>query len=361
MLIDTPAAFAEALDFFAASPWLAVDTEFVREETYWPQLCLVQVGDPRRQVAFDACKLPDLKPLFDLLLRTDSLKVFHAASQDLEIFVHLSGSAPTPLFDTQLAASLLGLGDQLGYAGLVEKRLGLKVDKSLSRTNWSRRPLSEAELAYAEDDVRHLSEMFPALREELIQRGRLEWLEEDCARLSQPERYRVHPDQAWERLKGIGRLPAPSQHVAAALAAWREKVAESRNRPRKWILADDALYKLAERQPDSAAQLTTLQVLPPKTIERHGNALLQVVAESRGSRAPALATDGMLSDAQKSLIQRLANRNREIATELGIPPSLLAPRADIEAVALQGASAQAPVLEGWRRQVAGEALLALLP
>lgn len=361
MLIDTPAAYAEALAFFASSPWLAVDTEFVREETYWPQLCLVQVGDPRRQVAFDAIKLPDLQPLLDLLLRTDSLKVFHAASQDLEIFVHLGGSAPTPLFDTQLAASLLGLGDQLGYAGLVEKRLGLKVDKSLSRTNWSRRPLSEAELAYAEDDVRHLSEMFPSLREELIQRGRLEWLEEDCARLSRPERYRVHPEDAWDRLKGIGRLPAPAQHVAAALAAWREKIAESRNRPRKWILADDALYKLAERQPDSLAQLTALQVLPPKTVERHGNALLQVVAESRGSTAPVLALDGLLSDAQKSLIQKLANRSREIATELGIPPSLLAPRADIEAVALQGPSARVPVLDGWRRQVAGEALLKLLP
>lgn len=361
MLIDTPAAYAEALAFFASSPWLAVDTEFVREETYWPQLCLVQVGDTRRQVAFDAIKLPDLQPLLDLLLRTDSLKVFHAASQDLEIFVHLGGSAPTPLFDTQLAASLLGLGDQLGYAALVEKRLGLKVDKSLSRTNWSRRPLSEAELAYAEDDVRHLSEMYPALREELTRRGRLEWLEEDCARLSRPERYRVHPEDAWDRLKGIGRLPAPGQHVAAALAAWREKIAEARNRPRKWILADDALYRLAERQPDSLAQLTALQVLPPKTVERHGNALLQVVAESRGSTAPALALDGLLSDAQKSLIQKLANRNREIATELGIPPSLLAPRADIEAVALQGTSARVPVLEGWRRRVAGDALLKLLP
>ena len=158
-----------------------------------------------------------------------------------------------------------------------------------------------------------------------------------------------------------GYLTRRPDSVAAALAAWREKIAESRNRPRKWILADDALYKLAERQPDSLAQLTALQVLPPKTIERHGNALLQVVAESRGSTAPALALDGLLSDAQKSLIQKLANRSREIATELGIPPSLLAPRADIEAVALQGPSARVPVLDGWRRQVAGEALLKLLP
>ncbi len=359
MLIDTAAHLQTALDALSASPWLTVDTEFVREETYWPQLCLIQVGDGRSEWAFDAVRLPDLGPLLALLQNPAVPKVFHAASQDLEIFVRLSGRAPTPFFDTQLAASLLGLGDQLGYAGLVEKRLGLKLDKSLSRTDWSRRPLSAAELAYAEDDVRHLAAMYPALREALAERGRLGWLEEDCARLSQAERYQVQPESAWERLKGIGRLPAPAQHVAAALAAWRERLAESRNRPRKWILADDALYRIAERQPNSLEQLAALQMLPPKTVERQGPALLQVVAESRGSGEPPLSLDGELDERQKARIQRLAQRNREIATELGIPPSLLAPRADLEALALDREAADVPLLQGWRRQVAGDALLAL--
>lgn len=360
MLIDTPAACAEAIAALSASPWLTVDTEFVREETYWPQLCLVQVGDGRREFAFDAIRLPDLQPLFALLAEPGRLKVFHAASQDLEIFVHLTGAAPTPMFDTQIAAALLGMGDQLGYAGLVEKRLGAKVDKSLSRTDWTRRPLGAAELAYAEDDVRHLAALYPALREEIDRAGRLSWVEEDSARLAQPERYRVHPEQAWERLKGLGRLPARAQHVGAALAAWRERTAEARNRPRKWILADDVLYRLAERQPGSLDQLVALQALPPKVLERHGEALLGLIAESRSITAPALMRDGLLEPEDKARVQRLAAQVRDVAAELGIPASLIAPRADLETLAFEGAAAGVPVLQGWRRAVVGERLLGLL-
>ena len=359
MLIDTDAALQAAVDAFAGRDWLTVDTEFVREETYWPQLCLIQVGDGRSEIAVDATRIKDLSPLLALLQNPATISVFHAASQDLEIFVRLRGAAPTPVFDTQIAASLLGIGDQLGYAGLVEKRLGLTVDKSLSRTNWARRPLSAAELAYAEDDVRHLAVIYPALRDELIARGRLGWLEEDCARLSRPERYQPQPEAAWERLKGLARLTANAQHVAAALAAWRERLAEARDRPRKWILADDALYKIAERMPGDADQLAGLQVLPPKTLERHAGELLRVVAGSRDSGAPALALDQLPSEAQKARTQKLLARVREIALELGIPSSLLAPRADVEAVALHGAEADVPLLSGWRREVAGEALLKL--
>jgi ribonuclease D len=359
MLIDTEAALRDAVSGFAGRDWLTVDTEFVREETYWPQLCLIQVGDGRSEVAVDATRIKDLSPLLDLLQNPQCVSVFHAASQDLEIFVRLRGVAPTPIFDTQIAASLLGIGDQLGYAALVEKKLGIIVDKTLSRTNWARRPLTAAELAYAEDDVRHLAVIYPALRDELIARGRLSWLEEDCARLSRPERYRVQPERAWDRLKGLARLPVPAQHVAAALAAWRERLAETRDRPRKWILADDALYRIAERMPGDAAQLAGLQVLPPKTLERHSGELLRVVATSRDSALPALALEQLPSEAQKARTQKLLARVREIAVELGIPSSLLAPRADVEEVALRGVEADVPLLSGWRREVAGEALLKL--
>ncbi|MDB5970892.1 MAG: rnd [Hydrocarboniphaga sp.] len=359
MLIDTEAGLHAMVDGFAGRDWLTVDTEFVREETYWPQLCLIQVGDGRSEAAVDATRIEDLSPLLDLLQSPSCVSVFHAASQDLEIFVRLRGVAPTPVFDTQIAASLLGIGDQLGYAALIEQKLGIKVDKSLSRTNWARRPLSAAELTYAEDDVRHLAVIYPALRDELVARGRLSWLEEDCARLSRPERYRVQPDAAWERLKGLARLPAPAQHVAAALAAWRERLAETRDRPRKWILADDALFRIAERRPVDTGQLAALQVLPPKTLERHAAELLRVVAAARDTGAPALALEQLPSEAQKTLTQKLMTKVREIAVELGIPSSLLAPRADIEAVALRGAEAEVPLLSGWRREVAGEALLKL--
>ena len=359
MLIDTPEALHDAVGSLAGRDWLTVDTEFVREETYWPQLCLIQVGDGQREIAVDATRISDLSPLLDLLQQPTTVSVFHAASQDLEIFVRLRGVTPTPLFDTQIAASLLGIGDQLGYAGLIEKRLGIKVDKSLSRTNWARRPLSSAELAYAEDDVRHLAVIYPQLRDELAHCGRLHWLQEDCERLSRPERYQVDPESAWERLKGLARLPAAAQHVAAALAAWRERVAEARDRPRKWILADDALYRIAERQPIDADQLAALQVLPPKTLDRHGRELLAVVAQARDGGAPALALEHIPSDAQKARTQQLLNRVREVANQLGIPASLLGPRADVESVALHAEQADVPLLQGWRREVVGEALLKL--
>lgn len=359
MLIDDPAQLGDAVARFAQRPWLTVDTEFVREETYWPQLCLIQVGDGEFDAVFDAIRLPDLAPLLDLLMRPDITKVFHAASQDLEIFVRLRDAAPTPMFDTQIAASLLGIGDQPGYAALVDKRLGIKVDKSLTRTNWSRRPLSAAEIAYAEDDVRHLATLYPALREELATRGRLAWLEEDCARLAHAERYRVQPDTAWERLKSLARLPVAAQHVAAALATWRERLADARDRPRKWILADDALYRIAERQPSDIDQLAALQVLPPKTLERQGEELLRLVAESRRHGGKALAVDLQLDEAQKARLQKLLARVREIAADLGIPPALLAPRAEIEALSLRGADAPVALLAGWRREVAGDELLRL--
>ncbi len=359
MLIDKPADLQAAIARFANCEWLTVDTEFVRKETYWPRLCLVQVGDGRTEAVLDATRLPDLSPLLDLLMRTDIIKVFHAPSQDLEIFVRLTGGAPTPLFDTQIAASLLGIGDQPGYAALVEKRLGIKVDKSLTRTDWSRRPLSTAELAYAADDVRHLATLYPALRDELASRGRLAWLVEDCERLTRPQRYQVQPARAWERLKGLARLPPAAQHVAAALAAWRETLAEARDRPRKWVLADDALYRIADRQPADAAQLAALQVLPPKTLERQGEELLRLVAETRGSNNAALALDVQLSEPQKARLQKVLTRTREIAAALDIPPALLAPRAEVEALVLQGAEAPVVLLSGWRREVAGEQLLKL--
>jgi ribonuclease D len=322
----------------------------------------VQIGDARTSVCIDTLALAGdgLKPLFDALARNAVTKVFHAASQDLEIFVQLTGDCPRPLFDTQLAASLLGEGDQLGYAGLVEKRLGIKVDKSLTRTDWSRRPLTAAELAYAADDVRHLAELYPHLRAELQARGRLAWLEEDCARLADPARYQNPPEEAWKRLKGIARLRADAQRVAAELAAWRESVAQARDRPRKWILEDEPLYRLAERKPESEEQLADLKALPPKTLSRHGEALLEVIARARQDARPLAVEEPLLADTQKAKLQKLQDWLRARAGELGIPPSLLAPRADVEALVRRGENAAVLLLSGWRREVAGAELLKLL-
>lgn len=361
-LVTTPEALAEHVERWQQRPWLALDTEFLREDTYHPILCLVQVGDGRQEVCIDALALPGagLKPLWDLLAQPSITKIVHAASQDMEIFVRLGTGPVAPLFDTQVAAALLGHGDQLGYAGLIEKLRGIKLDKSLTRTNWSRRPLSAAELAYAAADVEHLADVHEELREALRAAGRLSWMEEDCARLADAERYSNPPADAWRRLKGLVRLAPDMQPVAVALAAWREQLAQERDRPRKWILDDEALYRIAERRPRTVGELQALQVLPPKTLEKHGEALAELVRAAEGGPVPAAAQELPLDEAGKARMKRLQDALRVIAERLNLPASMLAPRADLEALVRYGAAAEAGVLSGWRREVAGEALLKLV-
>lgn len=360
VFIQTADALQTHLERWATRPWLAVDTEFVRVDTYYPKLCLVQIGDGETSACIDAVTIKDLKPLFDLLNRKDILKVFHAASQDLEIFVELSGYCPSPIFDTQTAATVLSLGDQMGYAALVEKRCGVVLDKSLTRTDWSRRPLTAAELDYAALDVHYLVEIYPVLRDELIAADRLAWLEEDCARATIADHYLNDPIDAWRRLKGLARLSPKAQVISAALAEWREKEAQQRNRPRKWIIEDDAIYRMGERAPESLEQIEALDVLPPKTFARHGESLLKIIMHAQTLEPRKLAMDDRLEPAVKARVTQLQERIRTIAAALQIPPGMLAPRADIEALALFGEAAQANVLKGWRRDVAGKELLTLL-
>ena len=360
IFIDTQSALDAFVQRWQTAPFLALDTEFIREQTYYPQLCMVQVGDGQDAVCVDPLAGLDLKGLLDCLYAPGSARVFHAAGQDLEIFVRLTGGCPSALFDTQVAAGLLGYGEQLGYAGLIEKLVGVKVDKSLSRTNWARRPLSAAEIAYAADDVRHLADIYPRLLQELEDRGRLSWLREECVAMAEPRRYCPSPETEWKRLKGLVRMDARAQHVAARLAAWREVLAEQRDRPRRWILADEAIYLLAERRPQTLQQLTDLQALPPKSLDRHGAALLEQIAEGAASDAPPLMVDPRGDEAEKQRLKRVLERARAIAADLVIPPSLLAPRADLEALVAQGAEAKVALLRGWRREVAGAELLTLL-
>ncbi len=358
-LIDTEENRDAALERLREADYLAVDTEFQRESTYFAELCLVQVGTPDTAFAFDARKL-DLAPLWTLLLEPDRCHVLHSADQDYELFAQLAGDTPRPLFDTQIAATLLGIGDQIGYAALVEARLGITVDKTLSRTDWTRRPVSEAALQYALDDVIHLAAIYPALRAELEQRGRLAWALEDCADLARAERYRPEPAAAWQRLKGLGRLDGPSQAVAARLAAWREERAIRANRPRRWILKDDLLLAMAERRPADEAGLDALGVGKPGSRTRQE--LLQLIG---GGLYEGVATaQPLLNGARPDPLERkrlaaLAARCREIAERLGIPPSYLAPRAELQQLLHAGEHADLRLLRGWRREVAGETLLAL--
>lgn len=358
--IDTPAGLAAAIARWQGRAWLTVDTEFLRIDTYRPKLCLVQIGDGQDAWVIDAIAITDLSPLFERLNDPSTVKVFHAASQDLEIFSQLTGRCPAPVYDTQLAASLLGLGDQLGYAALVEKRLGIVIDKSLSRTDWSRRPLSQPEIDYAAADVTHLATLYPPLHEALVVAGREAWLLEDARRMEDPATYETRPEDAWKRLRGLARLAPVGQQLAARLAGWRETEAQQRNRPRGWILDDEALYRLAERLPRSLEAMAALKVLPPKTLERHGSRLLALLAEPLPEPVPVLAQDERLAPEQKRRLQRLQDACRQAAESLGLPPGLLAPRAELEALLFQGAAAPVRVLSGWRRSVLGEALLRAL-
>lgn len=357
VLITTQDALAAQARIWMTRPWVAVDTEFVRVDTYYPILCLVQVGDGETNCCIDTLAVKDLTPLFEVMHHPRILKLFHAAGQDLEILVKLSGACPAPMFDTQIAATLLGIGDQIGYAGLVEKLLGIPVDKSLTRTDWSRRPLTGPELAYAADDVRHLATIYPMLHEKLAAAGRLGWLAEDCAWQSQPHLHRTDPADAWQRLKGLARLNPAAQGVAAQLAQWREAEAQERDRPRKWIVEDDAIYRIAERQPRSAQQLQDLNVLQPKTLARHGETLLRIVEEATRTPATAPLAADEADAGQKALLQQLQNSVREIAAQLGLPPGYLGPKADLLELIFKRERADIALLRGWRREVAGEKLL----
>lgn len=343
------------------APWIALDTEFMREKTFYPRLCLVQIATPDTLACIDPMALPDLGPLLSLLYDPAITKVMHAARQDLEIFYHLRGELPGPVFDTQLAAPLLGLKEQMGYAALVEAVLDVKLDKAHTRADWAQRPLSAAQILYAADDVRYLAALYPKLREQLAERGRLHWLDDDFAELADPRRYANPPTDAWLRVKGTQRLRPRQLAVAQALAAWREETAQRLDRPRSWILNDDSLLDLARLQPRSPAELAQLRGLHEQTAARHGEAILKVIAAAQ-DRAPvplpAAFEPAALTEAQEAVVDLLLAVIRKLGAEQSIHPNLVATRKEVERLVLGDDGV--PVLQGWRRQMAGETLLAVL-
>lgn len=342
-------------------PVLPLDTEFARTDTYRPRLCLIQIATPEVMFCIDTLAGLDLGPLGEALYASRSLKIMHAAKQDLEVLNLRFGSLPGPLFDTQIAAGLLGHPPQAGYAALVEAELGVRLDKSQTRTDWSHRPLTPAQLTYAADDVAWLLPLAEKLRARLQSLGRIEWAEADSAALLDPALYAVQPERAWERLSGIERQPPTVQARARRLAAWRERRADQSNRPRQWILADQALMALATAGPADLAGMEALGLLPPGLLRNSGAALL---AELRA--AEQALTDGSIVLEQKPRptptdngeVKRLAGIVQQKAGELGVAAELLATRTELSAL-LRGSTAVRS-LQGWRRAVIGEALLGAL-
>ncbi|CZT34800.1 ribonuclease D [Rhizobium sp. 9140] len=363
-IIDTTAALQAACDTLATAPYLTIDTEFLRETTFWPQLCLIQMAGPDIAVIVDPlAKGLDLAPFFALMANADIIKVFHAARQDIEIIFHLGGLIPHPIFDTQVAAMVCGFGDSVSYDQLVSRIKGEHIDKSSRFTDWSRRPLTDKQLDYALADVTHLRDVYHHLKAELEREGRSLWLTEEMAVLESRETYDMHPDDAWQRLKM--RLKKPIElAVLQRIAAWREREARSRNVPRGRVLKDDALYEIAQQQPKDAEAMSRLRTVP-KGWERSsaGTAIIEAVNEALAlpkADMPRLPRQNQTSDGAAAAIELLKVLLKLVAEKQGVAAKIIANSDDIERIASEGEKADVGALKGWRRELFGEIALKLI-
>jgi ribonuclease D len=361
-IISDSEALAALCDRLSHARYVTVDTEFMREKTYWPQLCLIQVAGPDEAWAIDPLAPDiDLSPLFDLLADPAIIKVFHAARQDVEIFLHLAGKIPAPLFDTQVAAMVCGFGDSVGYETLASQLARARIDKSMRFTDWSLRPLTDKQVDYALADVTHLRVVYEKLQHLLEKNDRIAWLAEEMDELTDPATYRVEPDMAWRRLK-----PRSSSRrflaVLRELAAWREREAQERDLPRQRVVRDEALMEIAAHHPDSVAELSRTRGLGKGLVEgRMGQSLLAAVARGMAvpeSEAPTPPARPELPRGLGPVVELLKVLLKMKCDEHGVAQKLVAGTADIEAIAADDA-ADVPALSGWRRELFGEDALRL--
>lgn len=361
-LITGTAALAAFCGRAAAFPYITVDTEFIREKTYWPELCLVQVGTPDEAVAIDSlAEGMDLGPLFELLANEAVLKVFHAARQDVEIFVYLSRKVPHPIFDTQVAAMVCGYGDSVGYERLVRDIARQSIDKTMRFTDWSKRPLGKKQLEYALGDVTHLRKIYDRLSQQLDSSGRASWLSEEMAVLTDPGTYLIDPENAWKRLKTRSRKPKYLAMVRG-LAAWREQTAQSNNVPRNRVLRDEALTEIAAHAPKSADELMSLRSVSRERIGRErASEIIQVLDEVRAlkpSEYPEPPKEGADITENGPSVELLKVLLKLRCDSQKVAQKLIASSSDIEEIAADD-NADVPALHGWRREVFGEDALRL--
>jgi ribonuclease D len=355
---ETLERFCERL---ATAPFVAVDTEFMRETTYWPKLCLIQASSLEDAGVIDPLAPGlDLAPFLRLLEDTTVTKVFHAARQDMEIF-HNLGVTPAPLFDTQIAAMAAGFGDQVAYDSLVRQMLKKDVDKASRFTDWSRRPLSDAQLTYALGDVTHLAKLYPMLRERLEKEGRLTWVAEEMAALSNPALYDVDPENAWKRLRPR-RFSAKYLAAFKATAAWRERTAQERDQPRGRILKDEAIDEVATQLPQDGEQLSRLRSVPKGFAgSRFGDGLLAALREALAdpeANAPDVERAAPPQQAPGAVVELLKVLLKARSEDAGVAPKLIATVSDLEKIAVDD-EAEVEALQGWRREVFGADALKL--
>jgi len=345
---------------------LAIDTEFHREKTYYPQLCLLQLavrqGEGVQCFIVDPLSVGDLGRLSELMANPQTTKVLHAGDQDLAILYHALGMLPRPLFDTQRAATLLGHVQQQGLATLVKSYCDVSLDKSNSFTDWARRPLTKEQIAYAYNDVRYLPEIFSKMRQRLVEMGRLSWLDEEFERLSDPATYDQDPGDLWQRVKHSVSLRPQELNVLRELAIWREQAAQRHDYPRKWVLSDELMIELAKRQPQNEADVYLIRGAKEKLGRKWAQEVLKAVRRAQSQpkelwpERPARPSAPRGKAAQMDLLTALA---RQRAHENDIAFNVLAPRDELAALS-GGQRRGLQLLQGWRKRLVGEELLALL-
>ncbi len=342
-------------DSIKESTTLFIDTEFIREKTYAPILCLIQIASEDTLACIDPLTITNLEPFLELIYNDSITKVFHAARQDLEIFYNLRQTAPKPVFDTQIAASLLGHADQIGYGNLVNAIVKINLDKKYARTDWTQRPLSSEQLEYAINDVIYLRDIYKIICQQLTQHNRLQWLNDDFELLTSDSTFKVSPEKIWRKVKGHNKLGGLQRAVLQDLAAWREQRAIQSNKPRKWILSDDVLLSLAQHQPNSNVQLAKIRGLTDNIIKNSGAALINVIKESLQlpkESWPTLPKLIKTTTQQNALIDCMMAIVRLCAAKENISSSMLCSRKDLEKWLINDESIA--LLSGWRKQLAGK-------
>ena len=363
-MITTTEALAAFCARLAKHDYVTVDTEFLRETTYWPELCLIQMAGPEDEGIVDPmAKGIDLAPFFELMGNPSVIKVFHAARQDIEIVVKLGDLVPHPLFDTQVAAMVCGFGESISYDQLVSRITGAHIDKSSRFTDWSRRPLTDKQLDYALADVTHLRDVYLELVDRLNAEGRSLWVADEMAVLESRSTYEIDPEDAWKRLKMRVKKPIELcvlQHVAA----WREREAKSRNVPRGRVIKDDAIYEIAQQQPKDAEALSRLRTIP-RGWERsqQGATLVEIVNEALETpkeKMPRLPRQKQTPEGAQASIELLRVLLKLTVEKENVAAKISANADDLEAIAVDGDEADVAALQGWRRELFGERALKLI-
>lgn len=360
-IADT-ATLAALCDRLSKAPYVTVDTEFMRDKTYWPRLCLVQAAGPDDAEVIDPLAPGlDLAPFLRLMADPNVVKVFHAARQDVEIFFHLTGTVPAPLFDTQIAAMVAGFGEQVSYETLVAHFAGARIDKSSRFTDWSHRPLSERQLTYALADVTHMRKIYEALRVQLQKNKRESWLDEELATLSDPATYRLEPEEAWQRLKPRGMSPR-SLAVLKEISAWREREAQKRDVPRNRIVRDEALTEIAAGRPKTADELARVRALSRAVADGpFGREILAAVVRALAlpeKDCPTLPDRPQLPHGIGPAVELLKVLLKLKSEQQHVAAKLIANVSDLERLA--AGETDLPALHGWRHEVFGADALALI-